>query len=150
MGCLWAPFSGGESRRQGLKEKRRQLEERFVAESFDLAEVELEGWAEPGDPCSAPTVVNTRVLVVLPNTLSTRSAWVFSASIDPPKQRPGPCQQDHGVDRLGDVIVSAGFEPNDLVDIGISRGENENGSVEYLAKFPAYREAVGSRQHQVE
>jgi hypothetical protein len=44
--------------------------------------------------------------------------------------------------RFGDVIVCAGFEADDLVNIGITRRKYQDRAVEKFPQFPADREAI--------
>ena len=59
-------------------------------------------------------------------------------------------QQHHRVDGLGHVVVGSGPEPDDLVNVGVSRRENQDRTVKKFAQFAANRQAVSTGQHQVE
>ena len=54
------------------------------------------------------------------------------------------------VEGLGDIVVRADRETEDLVAVGHACGQHEDGEEAALPNFPAERKAVGVRQHHVE
>ncbi len=70
-----------------------------------------------------------------------------------PQHRTDPRQQLAGVEGLGEVVVRADFEANDLVDIFALGGEHDDGQARPLrrrADLAAHVETVHAGQHQVE
>jgi hypothetical protein len=55
-----------------------------------------------------------------------------------------------GVERLGQVIVGADLQADDLVDVLVSRGQHQDRDVGRLADAAADLDPVDVREHQVE
>jgi len=68
----------------------------------------------------------------------------------PPKDRPDPRHELARVEGLGEVVVGADLEPDDLVHVLVARGQHEDGHVGVLADPLADLDAVDVREHQVE
>ena len=53
-------------------------------------------------------------------------------------------------ERLGDVVVGADLQPDDLVDLAVLGGQHDDRHVGALPQLPAHLDAGQPRQHQVE
>ena len=53
-------------------------------------------------------------------------------------------------ERLGHVVVGTEFEPDDLVDLAVARGDDDDRDVRALTQRAAHLGAGQARQHQVE
>ncbi|MNT81167.1 hypothetical protein D3C72_2207360 [compost metagenome] len=67
-----------------------------------------------------------------------------------PHQRPDPRQQHAGLDRFDDVIVGAGLQPQDLVQVVLACGQHQDGRGRKRAQVAAHLQPVPAGQHQVQ
>src|SRR6185437_14492760 len=67
-----------------------------------------------------------------------------------PEQRVDPRQQDSGLDGLDDVIVRSQLQAENMIDIVVARGEDQDRIAVSGPQLPTDREAILSRQAQVE
>src|SRR4051794_25462089 len=75
-----------------------------------------------------------------------RSRRPLAASED----RANPCRELAGAERLRDVIVRAELQPDDLVDLRITRREHHDRHARFSPNLARHFEAGKLRQHEVE
>src|SRR3989442_15393989 len=67
-----------------------------------------------------------------------------------PQQRFGPSDELLGMEWLGQVVVRADLEPDDLVGDLVPGGQHDDRHLAQLADLLAYGQAVGAGKHDVE
>ena len=72
------------------------------------------------------------------------------AGLGPPQHGTDAGQQLARVERLGDVVVRAQLESDDLVGVVPAGGDHDQGRVRVLADLARQREPVHARQHQID
>ncbi|KAG1439544.1 hypothetical protein G6F57_019361 [Rhizopus arrhizus] len=70
--------------------------------------------------------------------------------IVPAHQRAYPGQQHARLHGFDDVIVGAGLQPQDLVQVVLARGQHQDGRGRERAQIAAHLQAIPSRQHQIQ
>ena len=60
------------------------------------------------------------------------------------------CDQHARLDRLDDVVIRAELEADDVVDVVVARGDDEDRQIRGGAQLLAHGEAVAARQPEVE
>ncbi|KAG1265605.1 hypothetical protein G6F66_014139 [Rhizopus arrhizus] len=70
--------------------------------------------------------------------------------IVPAHQRAYPGQQHARLHGFDDVIVGAGLQPQDLVQVVLARGQHQDRHIGKAADLPAPIDAAQARQHQVQ
>ncbi len=78
--------------------------------------------------------------------LPSRSSDVHAAA----QHGPDPGHQLARGERLGDVVVGAEFEPDDLVDLAVAGGDDDDRHLRALPQRAAHLGAGQPGQHQVE
>src|SRR6266851_9815667 len=79
-----------------------------------------------------------------------RGLRLVRVRLRPPKHGVDTCQHLADRERLGDVVVGAELEADDLVDLGVLGGDHDDRHPAVLAQRAAEVEAAHARQHQVE
>ncbi len=69
---------------------------------------------------------------------------------EPPQHRANPGLYDLGTGGLDDVVVGAGLQSHDHVEVVAARGEHDDRQLAGLADAAAHLDAVHPRQHEVE
>ena len=59
-------------------------------------------------------------------------------------------QQFARIERLGEVVIRAHFQPDDAIDVLAARSQHDDGHLRFGADLAAQAEAVFARQHHVE